>query len=482
MDSSVNLRIQRDAQPPFFHSFHASDTLRNVLLQVGAVNAWEEGNVSLFDVGRSPAVALSNIDMTLEALGLFPGGSLSIETKAKVTDADVKNTGKGSFSCPSSSDATISVTSSRPLPSEVLSSHITRFKDSPLISSTAHVNVLGNDAIERRNLGGGNGEVGAAVAAALGRGKAAKTNKGRSVSNTVRRILIKSQAVGRQNLRHEDRFHLEIVVPSAAAASTSCELPSEMTSDQRHYFLYFPRSWTLSRIVEDALKRILSTNYIANGAGLVPVVRRTSCNLLNFSHWNLRDLEMAQVCTTTSASAAAAEFNMQSALEEFDVLQLLPEGGAPVPIEPPDRALLPQPPPAPPTTTTSTTTTTTTISPVLPTSDKKGHRDGNDCLPPKLHATTDARSVKWTLHVKYGKVVLPLKNVDPTTDTVRTLKEEWLVPMQSCGTLDAKLDVLNARFVYKGNLDETLKLAFTTLKDGAKITILASGRKTPSMR
>ena len=102
-------------------------------------------------------------------------------------------------------------------------------------------------------------------------------------------------------------------------------------------------------------------------------------------------------------------------------------------------------------------------------------------MPPKLHATTDARSVKWTLHVKYGKVVLPLKNVDPTTDTVRTLKEEWLVPMQNCGTLDAKLDVLNARFVYKGNLDETLKLAFTTLKDGAKITILASGRKTPSM-
>ena len=156
MDSSVNLRIQRDAQPPLT-LFHASDTLRNVLLQVGAVNAWEEGNVSLFDVGRSPAVAF---EYRHDLAGLFPGGRWALRQKLRSLMLIWKYW-EGSFSCPSSSDATICYFIET-IPSEVLSSHITRFTSTHFVDSTSTF-------LETMRLSeeiwGGNGEVGAAVVA-----------------------------------------------------------------------------------------------------------------------------------------------------------------------------------------------------------------------------------------------------------------------------------------------------------------------------
>jgi hypothetical protein len=426
----------------------------------------------LEDCGKSPSVVLecSSAGSTLQDLGLFPGGALEVITSSSSSCSSSSSSSSASASA--SASATTS-SAKRPLPSELLSSHLDRFDDAPALAPAPKANVLGSGGIVSANH---DGSVQGATAASIAKCNSAKTSKGKAVAGTVRRVLMKQKAVGRSNLRQEDRFHLEILPPPppAAAAGGAApqgplkQSPAESTSSSSggggggSHFMYFPRLWTLGEAMEDIGQRLR----LGDGAALrfVPVVTRSRANLSSCYAAYLNDLEkqpqpQQQQPQQEEEDDEEDDEAAAALLQEFDTVQLVPIALAPAPVE---------------QITAKSQQRSAAAAAVPPASAAPGSGQEQQAAAPAVPpiiplAAASSSTIEglWSLHIKQGKEVFPLHGLNPQTDTIETLKQRLV------SELGKSTD--NVKFIYKGTLDEATPLCqIKVLKNGAKITMMAS--------
>ncbi len=124
-DCQVRVITGGEAAGSVFVRLHSGDTIRTLVEQVEAVLIAEGGipqrwcdDFTLLDLGSYPPTQLqaSQAHMTLQEIGMWPGGTVSVvfahEPTAPASQADGRE--------------------KRPAPSEVLSSHLNRFRDAPI--------------------------------------------------------------------------------------------------------------------------------------------------------------------------------------------------------------------------------------------------------------------------------------------------------------------------------------------------------------
>jgi hypothetical protein len=146
----VDIRVSFSSHyDPIFIRVHSSDTLG---LLVSQIETFLEMNKSLFGVqepfsfsfgssfdienmSMNPHLKLEKVQLnqTIQTLGMWPGGSVRVIFTHLATEL-VEET--------SSSKKAKATTSSRPLPSEILSSHKTRFDDDPLLRAEVNFHLV----------------------------------------------------------------------------------------------------------------------------------------------------------------------------------------------------------------------------------------------------------------------------------------------------------------------------------------------------
>ena len=266
--SAVNIRVAIEGiEEATFLTLDASDTLAILVMKIeplvrAGTSSWAQGGFVLTDSGRYPPIELllSQQESSLQTLGLWPGGSVTV-----------------SFS--SSSEKALEPTPTsdrvkRPLPSDILSSHLNRFESDPILNAQPRFNVQSSSGATLPN-----GAVTGSTAAVLEQ-TANTSAKSSKAAEQLRRMLMKQKAVGcRSNLDPSERFYLEfripakaaappVVEPTSSAAAASEPLPAPPSAS---FFLYFPQNWTAGRAMDAARDLILEWK---GAPTLVPFVNR----------------------------------------------------------------------------------------------------------------------------------------------------------------------------------------------------------------
>lgn len=179
--------------------------------------------------GGSARAELADPSVTLYAAGLFPGGTLSVVGPG----VDISAAGAAPQAPKPDGAAQPSAL--------LLRAHEGRFDGAaPLCGAEGdRHNVRGQRA--DREAAAARDATAARIGAAADRRDAASTGSGKRASEQVRRMMIKSHAVGRPALRREDRLHFEVHVEGREGTTP--------------LYLYFSRMWTVGRALEDLVRQ-----------------------------------------------------------------------------------------------------------------------------------------------------------------------------------------------------------------------------------
>lgn len=244
--STVNIRVAIEGnEEATFLTLDASDTLATLVTKleplVGVSSSWIQGDFILTDSGQYPPkeLLLSQQESSLQKLGLWPGGSVAVSFKATSETSPAHTVASPGRS-------------KRPLPSDVLSSHLNRFESDPILNAQPRYNVQSSSGAAQPN-----GAVTGSSAAVLERTANASTKTSKA-GEQLRRMLMKQKAVGcRSNLDPSERFYLEFRLLASASASTA-ESPPAAAAEHlpapppASFFLYFPQNWTAGRAMDAA--------------------------------------------------------------------------------------------------------------------------------------------------------------------------------------------------------------------------------------
>jgi hypothetical protein len=326
------------------------------------------------------------------------------------------------------------------------------------------------------------------------------SKKGGTGGGKLREMIVRQHAHGRDSLRDEERFHIELRVPlsisDVSVNNTAAPTPAagggggDELSYQNcaFYLLYWPKNWTLGKALDDFMNHApfhCSSTSLQNSTPpqicFKLVVLRTNKVLLQLLGPNGSSAVVNGEDDALVRSQYLRDAQESGLLQPFDVISFVST----------DESL------ATPLSLSSSTSATTSpqqvelnvaveaaavaaadsvesipslgFDPVPPAEPIHVGMSDNDDNKTQQSTTLsnddgDATGLMWSVHVKHGKAEYVVSNLIADVDTVSSLKAK--VSERS------GVDVKRIKLVYKGVLEEVNILSNTKLKDGCTITMM----------